>query len=144
MTLPIDSSLLPADVRQGGAQAQRLYGSALEFEKLLTTQLAQSLTSAITGGDGSGDDGDSASEDDGDGVTAGVSSGSSQLASQLPSQLADAIARSGGLGLAPQIYASLQAAQRGSGASTATGYAGLDAEAQARVTAASRVAGGTR
>ena len=142
MTLPIDSSLLPADVRQGGAQARKLYGAALEFEKLLTTQLAQSLTSALTGT--SGEDGDDG-HDDGDGVTSGLSSGSAQLASQLPAQLADAIAQSGGLGLAPKIYAALKASQGGAADDTAASpYAGLDAEAQARVAAAAGVAGGSR
>ena len=40
---PIDTSLLPPDVRKAGPAAQQLYAGALAFEQQLTEQLAQSL-----------------------------------------------------------------------------------------------------
>ena len=105
MTLPIDTTQLPAEVRSAGPRAQKLYASALDFEKLLTTQLTQGLSGAI--GDGSSDDA-SADSGDGDGVTSGGSSALSQLKAQLPAQLADAVQQAGGLGLAPVLYRALR------------------------------------
>ena len=112
MTTPIATSLLPSEVRAGGARAHQLYASALDFERLLTTELTKSLASAL-GGD------DDATEDDGstgsgDGVTGGSSGGAlSQLTGQLPAMLADAVQQGGGLGLAPVLYRSLARADGG-------------------------------
>lgn len=103
MTQPIDISLIPADVRAAGPKAQKLYASALDFEKVLTTQLTQSLASALKGGEdtGSGDDtGDDSS---------GADSSLGQLQSQLPGQLATAVQQGGGLGLAPVLYRAMAA-----------------------------------
>lgn len=137
MTLPIDTTLLPPDVRAGGAKAQKLYASALDFEKLLTTQLTQSLASALSGS-GSDDSADDASGDGSDGVTSGGTDGTlSQLQSQLPAQLADAIQQGGGLGLAPVLYRAL-AAQDGGLQSAET----ADRAVQARIAAAGRATGG--
>lgn len=106
MTMPIDTSSLPADVRAGGAEAKKLYQSALDFEKLLTTQLTQSLADALGGGDGT-----SAGDDDSLSGGSGDSGALGQLRSQLPGQLADAVQAGGGLGLAHDLYRSLAAQQ---------------------------------
>jgi len=108
MTLPIDTTLMPADVRSGGVQAQKLYSTALSFESLLTKQLTQGIADAMKGG--SDDDSSSDGSNDGSaGVTSGgTSSATSQLQAQLPTLLADAVQQGGGLGLAPQLYRALK------------------------------------
>ena len=88
-TLPIDSALLPADVRAGGARARELYTAALGFERMLTQELGKSLASAFEGEDESG--------------------GGQMYAQMLPDALADGLAAGGGLGLAPALYHSLKA-----------------------------------
>lgn len=98
MTLPIDSAVLPADVRSGGTEARKLYASALAFEKVLTTELAKSLTAAMGKGDESGGD------EDGGGLGSGH-----QLSQQLPAQFATALEQGGGLGLAPSLYRAMVA-----------------------------------
>ena len=98
MTMPIDSTLLPADVRAGGPKERKLYESALGFERLLTNELAKSLASAI----GSRDD-ESDSGDDGGASSAAMST----LKDQLPDQLAAAVQQGGGLGLARVLYRSM-------------------------------------
>jgi Rod binding domain-containing protein len=88
---PIDAALVPAEVRQAGPQAQKLYESALSFESVLTQQLAQSLTSTIQ----------SDSEDGGDSTT--------QIYGQmLPDAFAQGVTSAGGLGLADQLYKALK------------------------------------
>jgi Rod binding domain-containing protein len=87
-TLPIDSALLPADVRAGGAKARELYTAALGFERMLTQELGKSLASAFEGEDAAG--------------------GGQMYAQMLPDALADGLAAGGGLGLAPALYASLK------------------------------------
>jgi Rod binding domain-containing protein len=91
---PIDSSLVPADVRKDGAQGVQAYQAALSFESLLTQQLAQQLTAAVSD---SSDDSDSS----GDGTT--------QIMQQmLPDAFAQGVANAGGLGLADQLYKALK------------------------------------
>lgn len=105
-TSPIDSALLPAEVRAGGAQARKTYETALGFERLLTTQLTKSMASALsstTGSDASDTGDDSSGSTD-------SSSSTNMLQEQLPDQLAAAIEQGGGLGLAPVLYRSLTAA----------------------------------
>ena len=107
MTMPIDSALLPADVRAGGPKERKLYESALGFERLLTNELTKSLASAIGSSDdgsGSSDAGDSGGSGSGSGDT---SAATSALKGQLPDQLAAALQQGGGLGLAPVLYRSL-------------------------------------
>ena len=101
MTLPIDSALLPADVRAGGPKERKLYAAALGFERLLTNELTKSLASAI----GSSEDSSGSGEDSGE--SGGTSAALSALKSQLPDQLAAAVQQGGGLGLAPFLYRSL-------------------------------------
>lgn len=100
MTMPIDSALLPADVRAGSPKERKLYEAALGFERLLTNELTKSLASAIGGSDddsGSGAGGDS-------GESGGASAATSAMKGQLPDQLAAAVQQGGGLGLAPILY----------------------------------------
>ena len=63
---PINSALLPADIRNGNAQAKQAYQQALGFEDILMQQLTQQMADTVTspGGDssdGSGGSGDSSS-----------------------------------------------------------------------------------
>lgn len=94
---PVDQSLLPADVRSGGAKAQQLYSVAQQFENLLVDQ----LTTQLADSSGLGDSGDG-------------SSGSSQspYASLLPGALSQAVSSGGGLGLASELYRSLSLQQQ--------------------------------
>ena len=87
-TLPIDSALLPADVRAEGAKARELYTAALGFERMLARELGRSLASAFEGEEESG--------------------GSEMYRQMLPDALADGLAAGGGLGLAPALYHSLK------------------------------------
>jgi len=103
VTTPIDSSLIPAQVRADGPKARQLYETALQFEQVLTQQLAQGLTDA-TQTDGSGDD----SGDD----TSGGGGGDGALSmyqQQLPDALAQSISGAGGLGLAQSLYDAMKA-----------------------------------
>ena len=102
MTLPIDSALLPADVRAGGPRERKLYEAAVGFERLLTNELTKSLASAIGGSD-DGDTGNSADAGD----SSGTSAATSAMKGQLGDQLAAAVQQGGGLGLAPILYRSL-------------------------------------
>lgn len=97
-SLPIDSSLLPASVRQAGPRAEQLYTTALQFEQLLVEQLSQQLQQT-DGSDGSSD-GSSGS----DGTTA-------LYQQMLPGAMAQGVTNAGGLGLANELYQSLAAAQ---------------------------------
>ena len=108
MTAPIDISLIPADVRAAGPKAQKLYASALDFEKVLTTQLTQSRTSALNGGDDT-DSTDSGDDSGDDSSSSSTDSSISQLQGQLPGQLATAVQQGGGLGLAPVLYRAMVA-----------------------------------
>jgi Rod binding domain-containing protein len=91
---PIDLSQMPSDVRSAGTKAQQLYATALQFEQLLLQQLTQQLDQTTL--DGSSD---------------GSSDGTTQLYSQmLPGAFAQGITDAGGIGLARQLYDSLQTA----------------------------------
>ena len=96
---PIDQSLIPADVRAGGAKDVQLYEAALSFESMLSQQLTQSLTDTLQpssdGSDGDSDDGSSSD------------AGTSLTLSMLPQALSQDLESSGGLGLAPQLYQAL-------------------------------------
>jgi Rod binding domain-containing protein len=84
---PIDSSVLPADVRNGTPAQRKSYEAALGFERMLVAQLAKSLT-------------DTASSSDGEDQS---SAATSTYRSLLPDALADGITSAGGLGLASQL-----------------------------------------
>jgi hypothetical protein len=97
---PIDSALLPADVRKAGPRAEKLYETALSFEGMLDEQLAQSLTATLQPSEGDSSDG-----------SGGATSIELQ---QLPSALAQGLVANGGLGVARQLYDALKGAN-GSG-----------------------------
>jgi Rod binding domain-containing protein len=91
---PIDTSLLPPDVRKAGPAAERLYAGALAFEQQLTQQLAQSLADSADATGGSDD------EDSGDATT-------SMYKQMLPDAMSQGVTAAGGLGLARALYESL-------------------------------------
>jgi Rod binding domain-containing protein len=93
---PIDSSLLPADVRAGSKADQDNYKAALAFERQLVEQLTQTLADT-TKAQGAGDeDGSSAATD--------------SYKQMLPGVMADSIISAGGLGLARTIAEGLKGA----------------------------------
>ncbi|MBM3677560.1 MAG: hypothetical protein FJW96_06700 [Actinobacteria bacterium] len=89
LTAPITN--IPAHVRADGADGRRLWEAALGFESFLVRAMAASLAGGAEGTD------DAASD-----------SASSTMRGELPDALANAVAGSGGLGLADQLYAELR------------------------------------
>jgi Rod binding domain-containing protein len=94
---PIDQSLLPASVRNGGQKDVQLYDQALGFEGMLDQQIAKALTDTLkpVGDSDSGDD-----SDGGDATT-------NMLSQLLPQALSQGLVANGGVGVANQIYQSL-------------------------------------
>jgi len=90
---PIDPAMIPPGVRNAGPQAEKLYGAALQFESLLTSQITQQMFDAT----------DSMSSDDPDNPDV---SDSGPYDSMLPTALTDSITQDGGLGLATSLYQS--------------------------------------
>ena len=107
---PIDSSLLPADIRGGDATAKKAYQEALGFEDILVNQLTQQLAQTVVSpsDDGSGDSSDSSSSSSG-GIL-GSDSSTSMFASMIPTALTQSIMSSGGLGIAAQLAQSIDPA----------------------------------
>ena len=87
MLPPIDITLLPADVRQAGPEAEKLYAAALQFEGMLVQQISTQMFAAAQ------------SDQEG---------GSGPYGAMLPQALADGITAGGGLGLAPELYRSFR------------------------------------
>ena len=98
--IPIDVSTLPADVRKAGPDAQKLYATALAFEKVLVEQLTKQLDPSQNGDSSSGDDASGDGSDGTDGTTA-------MYSQMLPGAFAQGISDAGGVGLADQLYRSL-------------------------------------
>jgi Rod binding domain-containing protein len=91
---PIDVAQLPADVRKAGPGGQKLYATALAFEKVLVTELTKQL--------------DPSQSDDGSDSSDGSSDGTTALYTQmLPEAFATGITDAGGVGLAHALYTSL-------------------------------------
>jgi Rod binding domain-containing protein len=90
-TPPVDSSTLPADVRNGTTQDKQLYSTALQFENVLVQQLTKELDASA----------DAQDDDGGDGTT-------QMYQGMLPGALAESITGSGGIGLANQLYTALK------------------------------------
>jgi Rod binding domain-containing protein len=110
---PIQSALLPEDVRKAGPKAERLYETALSFEGVLVDQLTQSLGSTLdSAGSSDGSDG----SDDGEDTTDAASSLTAQM---IPDALSQSITASGGLGLAHQLYEALGGSKLAGSADTA-------------------------
>lgn len=87
---PIDQSLLPTGIRNGGAEQRKTYTAALGFERQLVEQLAKQLAATTNRAD-----------------DAQESAATSSYREQLPGALADAVIAGGGLGLATQIAAGI-------------------------------------
>jgi hypothetical protein len=99
VTTPIDTSLFPADVRAAGKSAVQTYATALQFEQMLTQQLAQGLVDDSSSADDSGDDSDG---------TDGTDGTSAIYQQQLPDALAQSVTGAGGLGLARTLYDAIE------------------------------------
>jgi hypothetical protein len=95
---PVDTALLPADVRNAGPKAEELYTTALDFERVLLRQLTFELeTSAQSdGSDGSGG-----------GETDATTSSARGL---IPDAFVQSLTASGGVGIARELYNALRAA----------------------------------
>jgi Rod binding domain-containing protein len=117
---PIDSAHLPADIRNGNAQAKQAYQEALGFEDILMQQLTQQLASTVTSpGGGSSDSGDSS--DSSSGGILGSDPSTNTFASLIPTALTQSIMSGGGVGMADQLARALDPAigtKHGSAAST--------------------------
>jgi Rod binding domain-containing protein len=88
----------PAWVSDGSAKVQREYALGLEFERLLVTQLATSMTASAE------PSGESAQAE------GGGDAASSVLSSMIPGALADGVVAGGGLGLAAQLTRQIEGA----------------------------------
>ncbi|HJS95242.1 MAG TPA: hypothetical protein VJ741_13345 [Solirubrobacteraceae bacterium] len=105
---PIDSALLPADIRNGDAKAKQAYQEALGFEDVLMQQLTQQLAATVTspGGDSSGS-GDSSDSSSGSGGLLGSDPSTNAFASLIPTALTQSIMSGGGTGMAYQLARAL-------------------------------------
>lgn len=95
---PIDSSLLPADIRQGTQVRKDAYTASLGFEQLLVQQLTESLASSAREAMG----------------------GDSPYANLMPQAMSDGIMDAGGLGLARQLTDAISPAQTAAPKGTAS------------------------
>lgn len=102
---PINSALVPADIRNGNAQAKQAYQEALGFEDVLMQQLTQQLADTVNtpGGDSSDSSGSSDSSDSSSGGILGSDPSTSAFASMIPSALTQSIMSGGGVGIADQL-----------------------------------------
>jgi Rod binding domain-containing protein len=89
---PIDSALLPAEIRNGSATDKKSYQAALGFERMLLGELTKAMADTAKPSDG---------DQSGDAAT-------STYMQMLPDQLADAVTANGGLGLAKSFYDSVK------------------------------------
>jgi Rod binding domain-containing protein len=103
---PINSALLPADIRNGDAKAKHAYQEALAFEDILMQQLTQQMANTVTspGGDSSGS-GDSSNSSSG-GIL-GSDPSTNAFASLIPTALTQSIMSGGGTGMADQLARAL-------------------------------------
>jgi Rod binding domain-containing protein len=83
---PIDNALLPADVRDGGAERRKQYDAALAFERQLVGELTKALAATAAPADDES-----------------TSAATKTYRDMLPGTMADAIMSEGGLGLAMQL-----------------------------------------
>jgi len=89
MLPPIDTTQIPAEVREAGQGARNAYKAALGFEQLLVQELARTMLESVEA-------------EDSDATT-------SVYRQMLPDVLSEGIAASGGLGLAPDLFRALNA-----------------------------------
>jgi hypothetical protein len=108
---PIDSSQLPASVRNGTPAAKSAYQTALAFEQVLVNQLSQELAStASTQSSDGGSTSDAGSSSGSSGLIGSSDPASSMYAQLLPEALTTGIMSSGGTGVAQQIALALDPA----------------------------------
>ena len=102
---PIDSALLPADIRGGNAQAKQAYQQALGFEDILMQQLTQQLADTVTspGDDSSDPSGSSDPSNSSSGGILGSDPSTNAFASLIPTALTQSIMSGGGVGIADQL-----------------------------------------
>ena len=86
----VDRSALPPEVRKASPEDQKIYKTALAFERQLLTQLAQSMNSTAGGDD----------EEQGDAAGGAYKS-------MVPTTMADALVARGGTGIALDLYRSM-------------------------------------
>jgi hypothetical protein len=91
----VDPAALPREVREGGAEARKLYSVALGFERMLISKLTEELANSTS----------ALGEEDQEG---GFGSSNNVLKEQLPGTLADGLIASGGIGLALDLYRDLK------------------------------------
>jgi len=96
---PIDASAEPLSVQHGSAADKRTYQSALAFEQMLVTELAQQLAATASTPSDDGSDGSSG--------LMGSDPASSTYAQMLPQALSTSLMSSGGTGMALQLTQSL-------------------------------------
>jgi Rod binding domain-containing protein len=100
---PIDSSRLPADIRNGDAKAKQAYQEALGFEDILVNQLTQELAQTVVSpSDDSSDDGSGGSSGSSGGIL-GSDPSTSMFASMIPTALTQSIMSGGGVGVADSL-----------------------------------------
>jgi Rod binding domain-containing protein len=85
---PIDTALLPPDVRDGTPERRRQYDVARSFERQLVGELTKALAATAAPAD-----------------DAATSAATKTYRDMLPGALADAVMAEGGLGLATQLDA---------------------------------------
>jgi Rod binding domain-containing protein len=104
---PIDQAALPAEIRNGSAKDKQNYQAALGFERMLLGELTKAMADTAQPVDG-GDSSDSTDSADGADTSQPQDAASSMYMQMLPDQLADAVTKSGGLGLAQSFYDSIK------------------------------------
>ena len=100
----VPPTLIPPDVRAGGARGERLYAACLGFEQLLTQALTSQIGQTLEGtdpmaGDPGGDGPPSQSIFD-----TGSDPTSSMYGQMIPDALNQGLTGAGGLGLADELY----------------------------------------
>jgi Rod binding domain-containing protein len=91
---PIDSALLPADVRTGTPERRQQFDAARSFERQLLGELTKAMAATAKPADESSE-----------------SAATKTYRDMLPGTMADAIMAEGGLGLATQIDQAMQQAK---------------------------------
>jgi Rod binding domain-containing protein len=86
----VDRSAMPREVRKASAEDQKIYKTALAFERQLLTQLAESMNPEPQGDD----------EEQGDAAGGAYKS-------MVPQTMADALVARGGTGIALDLYRSM-------------------------------------
>jgi len=95
---PIDTTQLPADIRNGSKTDQDNYKTGLAFEKQLVEQLTQIMSDTTKAQDQGSDSDD------------GSSAATDSYKQMLPGVMADSIMSAGGLGLARTIAQNMKEA----------------------------------